>query len=71
VQWPPAEAPVRIGAGSWLATGVTVLPGADIGRHVTVGAGAVVRGQIPDNTVVVGMPARVVRSYDPASNTWN
>jgi acetyltransferase-like isoleucine patch superfamily enzyme len=57
------EAPVRIGAGSWLATNVVVLPGADIGRHVTVAAGSVVRGTVPDNCVVAGAPAKVVRRY--------
>ena len=57
------EAPVRIGAGSWLATGVIVLPGTDIGRHVTVAAGSVVRGTIPDHSVIAGAPARVVRRY--------
>jgi acetyltransferase-like isoleucine patch superfamily enzyme len=61
-QW-VTEAPVRIGAGSWLATGVVVLPGADIGRHVTVAAGSVVRGTIPDHSVVAGVPAKVVRRY--------
>jgi acetyltransferase-like isoleucine patch superfamily enzyme len=70
VQWPPLEAPVRIGAGSWLAAGVTVLPGADIGRHVTVAAGAVVRGKVPDYSVVAGVPARVVRQYDAVSEQW-
>ena len=57
------EAPVRIGAGSWLATGVVVLPGADIGRHVTVAAGSVVRGAIPDYAVAAGAPAKVVRRH--------
>ena len=60
-QWPMRESPVRIGAGSWLGAGVVVLPGADIGRHVTVGAGAVVRGTVPDNAVVVGVPARKIK----------
>ena len=61
-QW-VTEAPVRIGAGSWLGTGVVVLPGADIGRHVTVAANSVVRGHIPDHTVVAGVPAKVVRRH--------
>jgi len=61
-QWPSVD-PVRIGAGSWLGTGVVVLPGTVIGRHVTVGAGSTVRGVIPDHSVVVGSPARVVRRY--------
>lgn len=61
-QW-PVEQPVRIGAGSWLGAGVTVLPGADIGTHVAVAAGSVVRGRIPDNSVAAGTPARVVRRH--------
>lgn len=60
----PVHAPVRIGAGSWLATGAKVLPGADIGRNVTVAAGAVVRGSVPDFSVVAGNPARVVRHHE-------
>lgn len=55
------ERPVHIGAGSWLGHGAVVLPGATIGRHVVVGANSVVRGEIPDHTVVAGNPARVVR----------
>ena len=57
------EQRVRIGAGSWLGTGSVVLPGADIGRNVTVAAGSVVRGTIPDHAVVAGVPGRVVRRY--------
>jgi acetyltransferase-like isoleucine patch superfamily enzyme len=66
-QYPTSE-PVRIGDGTWIAAGATVLPGADIGRHVTVGAGAVVRGRVEDNSVVAGNPARVVRRY--ANGEW-
>lgn len=60
----PTHDPVRIGDGTWIAAGATILPGADIGRHVTVGAGAVVRGTVEDRTVVAGNPARVVRRYE-------
>ena len=59
------EAPVHIGDGSWLGHGVVVLPGTHIGRHVVVGAGSVVRGELPDNCVAVGVPARVVRRHTP------
>jgi acetyltransferase-like isoleucine patch superfamily enzyme len=55
--------PVRIGAGSWLGHGTVVLPGSTIGRHVVVGAGAVVSGDLPDFSVAVGNPARVIRRY--------
>ena len=52
--------PVSIGAGSWLGHGVIVLPGANIGRGVTVGAGSVVTGDLPDHCIAVGAPARVI-----------
>ena len=56
--------PVSIGSGSWLGHGAIVLPGSRIGRHVVVAAGAVVAGiVVPDNSVVAGVPARVVRRY--------
>jgi acetyltransferase-like isoleucine patch superfamily enzyme len=61
---PPSRA-VRIGAGSWLGHGVVVLPGSRIGRNVVIGANAVVSGDIPDFSVAVGAPARVVKRYLP------
>lgn len=64
------ERPVRIGDGAWLGFGTVVLPGADIGRHVVVGANSVVTGEIPDFSVAVGAPAKVVRRYDPATERW-
>lgn len=60
-----APKPVSIGAGSWIGHGSIVLPGARIGTHVVVGAGSVVTGEIPDYSVAVGSPARVVRRYEP------
>lgn len=57
--------PVVIGAGSWIGHGAVILPGTTIGRQVVVGAGAVVRGNIPDHCVVVGAPARIVRRLEP------
>lgn len=60
------EAPVRVGPGSWLGHGVVLLPGARLGAHVVVAAGAVVTaGEIPDHSVVAGVPARVVRRHVP------
>jgi carbonic anhydrase/acetyltransferase-like protein (isoleucine patch superfamily) len=57
--------PVSIGDGSWLGHGCIVLPGASVGRHVVVGAGSVVTGDLPDFSVAVGNPARVIRRYAP------
>jgi len=56
--------PVSIGSGSWVGHGTVILPGARIGRHVVVAAGSVVRGEVPDNTVVGGVPARVIRTIE-------
>lgn len=60
-----AELPVRIGSGSWLGHNTVVLPGVTIGEHVVVGAGSIVTKDLPDFSVAVGSPARVVRRYDP------
>lgn len=57
------EQPVVIGDGSWIGHGSVVLPGARIGRHVTIGANSVVVGELPDYSVAVGAPARVIRRY--------
>jgi carbonic anhydrase/acetyltransferase-like protein (isoleucine patch superfamily) len=57
------ERPVFIGDGSWLGHGTVVLPGARIGAHVTIGANSVVAGEIPDHSVAVGSPARVIRRH--------
>lgn len=55
------ERPVRIGARSWLGHGTVVLPGAQIGEHVVIGANSVVSGEIPSYTVAAGNPARVLK----------
>lgn len=63
------EKPVRIGSGSWLGHGTVVLPGADIGEHVVIGANSVVAGRIPSFSVAVGAPARVVKSMSDADGS--
>jgi acetyltransferase-like isoleucine patch superfamily enzyme len=57
--------PVSIGDGAWLGQGVVVCPGVSIGRGSVIGAGSVVLEDIPDHSVAVGTPARVVRSFGP------
>ena len=58
------ERAVVIGDGSWLGYGAVVLPGVTIGKHVVIGANAVVTQDIPDYSVAVGSPARVIRRHD-------
>ena len=64
------EKSVSIGDGSWLGHGVVVLPGSKIGRNVAVGANSVVTGELPDYSVAVGSPARIIRQYSPDSG-WS
>jgi acetyltransferase-like isoleucine patch superfamily enzyme len=59
---PLVSTPVRIGEGTWIGERVAVLRGADIGRCCMIGANSVVRGEIPDHSIAVGAPARVVGS---------
>lgn len=56
--------PVVIGNNVWLGANVTVLPGVTIGDDAVVGAGSVVTKDVPARTVVVGSPARVVRTIE-------
>lgn len=57
---PLETSPIRIGRGTWIAERVAVLRGADIGRCCIIGANSVVKGTIPDYSIAVGAPARVV-----------
>ena len=54
-------APITIGDNCWLASNVTVCPGVTIGNNCVIGAGSVVTKDIPDNSLVLGVPGRVVR----------
>lgn len=54
--------PVTIGNGAWLGARCTILPGVTIGAGAIVAAGAVVNRDVPPNTLVAGIPARVVKS---------
>ncbi len=63
------EKPVRIGANSWLGTGVVVTPGVTIGKRVMVGANSVVTTDLPDDCVAGGAPARVLKSSPPPAES--
>ena len=53
---------VTINSGTWLGARCTILPGVTIGAGAIVAAGAVVSRDVPPNTMVAGIPARVIKS---------
>lgn len=54
-------APIHIGNRVWIGSNATILPGVTIGDGAIVAAGAVVTRDVPENTVVAGVPAKVIR----------
>lgn len=57
-------APVSIGENVWIGSNATILPGVTIGDGAIVGAGAVVTKDVPENSVAVGVPARVTAKVE-------
>jgi acetyltransferase-like isoleucine patch superfamily enzyme len=71
---PVKDAPVRIGDGTWVGARAIILPGVTIGRRCLIAAGAVVSRDVPDDTLVAGNPARVVRELvypDGVTRAWH
>ncbi|HNX14714.1 MAG TPA: DapH/DapD/GlmU-related protein [Oscillospiraceae bacterium] len=56
--------PITVGDSVYIGNNVIILPGVTIGNNVVIGAGAVVTKNIPDNSVAVGVPARVIKTAD-------
>jgi acetyltransferase-like isoleucine patch superfamily enzyme len=57
-------APITIGNDVYIGYRAIILPNVSIGNRCVIGAGAVVSKSVPENSVAVGVPARVVRSVD-------
>lgn len=56
--------PITIGDNVYIGVNVTIMPGVTIGNNVVVGACSVITKDVPDNCVVAGNPARVIRDID-------
>ncbi len=53
---------VLIRKGAWIGAGATILPGVTVGQNSIVAAGAVVNKDVPDNTIVGGIPAKIIKT---------
>ena len=72
---PPNKQPVEtrqiaIGDGAWIGANSVITAGVAIGRHSIIGAGSVVTRNIPDFSVAVGNPAKVVKQYNEQKKCW-
>lgn len=64
-EFPAESAPIRIGSGSYVGAGATILHGVTLGENCVIAAGAVVRKDVPPNSVVAGIPGQVIRTLNP------
>lgn len=56
-----SNGPIVIGDNVWLGTGAVILDGVRIGKNAVVGAGAVVNKDVPENAIVAGVPAKLIK----------
>lgn len=56
--------PVTVGSHSWIGGDVVITPGVTIGENCVIGAGSVVTKDIPDNSIAVGNPCKVIRQVN-------
>lgn len=60
----------QIGENCFIGSGAKIQAGTILGKHCVVGTNAVVRGHFPDYSVIVGVPAKIVKRYDDVSKKW-
>ncbi len=56
--------PIVIKRNAWIGAGATILPGVTIGENAVVAAGAVVSKDVPDDVIVTGIPARILKTIN-------
>ncbi|MFT6901224.1 MAG: acetyltransferase-like isoleucine patch superfamily enzyme [Colwellia sp.] len=59
-----------IGENCFIGSGAKINAGTTLGKHCIVGANSVVRGNFPDYSVIVGIPAKIIKRYNPETLCW-
>lgn len=72
---PPSEQktitkPITIDDNVWIGANSVITAGVSIGKHCIIGAGSVVTKNIPDYSVAVGNPAKIIKQYNFTTKTW-
>jgi len=62
--------PVKICENVWLGENAIILPGIEIGKNSVIGAGSVVTKNVPENCIVAGNPARIIKKYNFDNKKW-
>lgn len=62
--------PVKIGDETYIYNNSVILPGSTIGKHCVIGANSVVNSNIPDYSIAVGNPAKVIKQYNFETKKW-
>ena len=66
----PFSGTLKIGRGCWIGNGARIIGPLTIGDHVIVGAGAVVIRNVPSNSIVAGVPARIIGTREIPEKVW-
>ena len=62
--------PVKIGNNVWIGENAVIMAGSDIGEGCIIGANAVVKGSFPENSMIAGVPAKIIKVYDSSTGSW-
>ncbi len=62
--------PTKIGSNVWIGENAVILSGVTIGNGCIIGANSVCVKDIPDNVIVAGVPAKIIKKYDEENHKW-